>query len=152
MSPETWPSVADLVPHAGDAILIDRVVSHCAKETCVEVIVGNRPALRQSDGSIPSWLAVEFMAQAIAAHEGLLEWSEGRPIPVGFLISVNGAKFETPAFAADEVLTVSARRVRGRPGLGVISHECAVFQTRNTEPVATGRLAIAVDPEANARS
>jgi len=152
MSAPSWPPVSELVPHAGDAILIDRIVSHSPAETRVEVVVGSRPALRAADGSVPAWLAVEFMAQGIAAHEGLLEWSEGRPIPVGFLISVNGADLKTDFFAADEVLTVSARRVRGRPGLGVISHQCAVFRTRNGESVATGRLAIAVDPEARARA
>ena len=108
---QPWPSVADLLPHAGDAILIHRVVSHEAEETCVEVIVGDRPALRRADRSVPSWLAVEYMAQGIAAHEGLLEWREGRPIPIGFLISVIGAEMHVDSFIADAPRPMTGTRI-----------------------------------------
>jgi predicted hotdog family 3-hydroxylacyl-ACP dehydratase len=139
------PSIEDLIPHRGDSILIDRVVAHDRDSTTVEVTVGGGRWLRREDGSVASWLAIEYMAQCIAAHEGMLAYADGRILQPGFLVSVNGLHLGPACFSANERLTVSARRVRGRSGLGVLSHACTIFAEgggRNAESIAEGRLSI----------
>jgi predicted hotdog family 3-hydroxylacyl-ACP dehydratase len=152
MSVREWPSVSALIPHAGDAILIDRVLAHDGETTSVRVIVGAKNSLRRKDGPVPAWLAVEYMAQAIAAHEGLLAWTEGRALPLGFLISATSLELRVSGFDPAETLRVDSRRVRGRPGLGVLSHHCTLVRDRdgaNASPVADGRLSIALDRASN---
>ena len=148
MRTHEWPPVATLIPHTGDAILIDRVLAHDGDTTSVSVVVGAKNSLRRGDGSVPAWLAVEYMAQAIAAHEGLLAWTEGRVLPVGFLISATSLELRVSGFDLAETLRVVSRRVRGRPGLGVLSHQCSLMRDcdgANSSAVAEGRLSIALD-------
>lgn len=151
-SASPWPAVADLIPHAGDAILIDRVIAHEGDTTRVSLVTGSRASLRRADGSVPAWLAIEYMAQAIAVHEGLLAWADGRSLPLGFLISATAIDFRIADFEAGTTLRVDSRRVRGGPRMGVLSHECAIFPAAgevDADPIVAGRLSIALDPSSN---
>ena len=151
MAEPAWPTVAELIPHSNEAVLIDGVLTHDApsQHTTVRVAVGAENSLRRADGSVPAWIVMEYMAQAIAAHEGLLAWADGRELPVGFLISASKLELRIGNFEAGEILHVASTRVRGRPGLGALSHQCAVFRERDGDTalaVAEGRLSIALDP------
>ena len=148
MSDVEAPPIEELIPHRGESILLDRVIAHDRESTTVELIVGSQRWLTQRDGSVASWLAVEYMAQCVAAHEGMLARAEGRILSLGFLVSVTRLRLGASRFRGDEQLRVSARRIRGRPGLGVLSHACAIFAASDdpeAEPVAEGRLSIAVE-------
>lgn len=126
MSSTELPPVSELIPHRGEVLLLERVLEHDPECTTVRVAVGASGWLRRSDGSAPSWLAVEYMAQCAAAHEGMLARMEGRPPPLGFLISARGLRLHGAHFGADEILRVRAARARGRPGLGALSHSCSI--------------------------
>lgn len=142
------PPVDELIPHAGESVLLERVIAHDGESTTALVRVGKRGWLRSGAPSLPSWLAVEYMAQCVAAHEGILARIDGRTLPVGFLVSVRKLVLHRSRFALGESLRVSARRVRGRPGLGVLSHRCEIHLGEaggDTAPVAFGRLSIAVE-------
>ena len=142
------PPIEELIPHRGDSILLDRVIAHDGKSTTARVIVGSQGWLRQRDGSVASWLAVEYMAQCIAAHESMLARAEGRTLPLGFLVRVTRLRLGVSRFRSDERLRVWVRQVRGRPGLGVLSHHCAIFaesEAPEAKPVAEGRLSIVME-------
>lgn len=144
-----WPPIADLIPHAHDAILIDRILEHDTRRTTVAVRPATRPMLRRADESVPSWLAVEYMAQAIAAHEGMVAWTAGRRIPIGYLISATNVQLHVECFDSRTPLRVTSERVRGRPGLGALSHRCSILGLESSGDDATlaeGSLSIAVDP------
>jgi predicted hotdog family 3-hydroxylacyl-ACP dehydratase len=59
-------------------------------------------------------LAVEYMAQGIAAPESMIARAEGRTLPLGFLVSVTGLRLGVSCFQADERLRVSVRREGSR--------------------------------------
>jgi len=142
------PSIGELIPHCGEAILLDRVIAHDGDSTTTKVIVGRQCWLRQRDGSVPSWLAVEYLAQCVAAHEGMLARADGRILPLGFLVSVTGLRLRVARFRGNEQLMVRVRRVRGRPGLGVLSHYGVIFgenDSQEEEPAAEGRLSIVLE-------
>ncbi len=141
------PPVSELVPHRGIILLLDRILEHDGKSTAAQVSVERQNWLKRSGGSVGSWLAVEYMAQCIAAHEGLLARAEGRPLPRGFLVAVSGLRLYQPEFEAGDVLRVSARKLRGRHGLGVLSHTCTIhkdFDAEDARLLAEGRLSISV--------
>jgi predicted hotdog family 3-hydroxylacyl-ACP dehydratase len=140
-------SIAELIPHAGESILLDRVITHNAESTTARVIVGNKRWLTQRDGSVAPWLAIEYMAQCVAAHESMLARADGRILPLGFLVRVVRLRLGASRFRGGELLRVSAQRIRGRPGLGILSHDCTIFAESDgpeAEPVAAGRLLIVV--------
>ena len=153
MSATEFPSIEELVPHRGESLLLDYVVAHDGKTTTAHVTVASHRRWQKSDGSVPSWLAVEYMAQCAAAHEGLLARAENRTLPLGFLISVRALRLARKGFHRDDRLHVRTRRVGGRPGLGALSHECELYAVAgDVEPevVAEGRLSISI-PRSAAR-
>ncbi len=89
MSATELPPITELIPHRGELLLLEGLLEHDAESTTVRVVVGAGGWLQRSDGSAPAWLALEYMAQCAAAHEGMLARSEGRPPPLGFLISAS---------------------------------------------------------------
>ncbi|WYX37420.1 hypothetical protein WJ966_12245 [Achromobacter xylosoxidans] len=64
----TWP-IASLLPHAGDMILIDEVLAHDADSLRARAVIRPGP-YSLPDGSLPPWLGLELMAQAIGAWAG----------------------------------------------------------------------------------
>jgi predicted hotdog family 3-hydroxylacyl-ACP dehydratase len=52
MSNVEAPPIDELIPHAGESILLDRVVAHSPERTTARVIVGNKRWLTQPDGSV----------------------------------------------------------------------------------------------------
>lgn len=145
------PDVLEVLPHRSPVLLLERLLAHAADVTTARVRVGDAAWLRGPGGSAPAWLALEYMAQCIAAHEGLLAREEGRPLPRGFLVGARGLRLHVAGFGAGELLRVSARRSRGRPGLGVLSHSCTIHSEQpgaEGELLAEGRLSVALAPPA----
>ena len=126
MSSAELPPVEEVVPHRGEMLLLDRVLAHDGQSTTAGVAVGSSGWLERGDGRPPSWLALEYMAQCVAAHEGMLALAEGRPLPLGFLVAAHELRLDAPHFTAGERLRVWARRAGGRPGLGALSHVCTL--------------------------
>ena len=82
-----------------------------------------------------------------AVHEGYIARSEGRTLEIGFLVMVVGLEIQPVTLRAGECLQIHARRTRGRPGLGVVSHRCTVHRRSDDdqlEIIADGRLSIAI--------
>jgi predicted hotdog family 3-hydroxylacyl-ACP dehydratase len=158
---ESFPEIEALMPHRGVVVLLDRVLRHAADETEARVSIGKQRWLKREDGSVASWLAVEYMAQCVAAHEGLLALAEGRPPPQGFLVGVTALRVEVAEFEADAELRVRSGRLRGSPSLGALSHRCELFieaaeprgerESGSTDtarrPVAEARLSVSVARE-----
>jgi predicted hotdog family 3-hydroxylacyl-ACP dehydratase len=145
MVPDDLPAIADLIPHRGSSILLDRVVHHDPDETRAIVIIRNQRWLTRADGSTASWLAVEYMAQCAGVHESLLA-RDRRVAELGFVASVKSLRLDVAHFGTDEILEVRTRRCRGRPELGVVSHSCSIRRTdsEDTSPSAHGRLVLVI--------
>jgi predicted hotdog family 3-hydroxylacyl-ACP dehydratase len=140
------PEIHELIPHRGKSILLDSVKSHDADGTTAIVDVGKQRWLNRPDGTAASWLAVEYMAQCVGAHEGLLALAQGRTIDVGFLVRVTHLCIRVPHFAATDVLEVRTERTRGRPELRALSHSCSIhYRTPEASaPLAEGRLMLVI--------
>lgn len=136
-----------LIPHRGESILLDQVIEHDGASTTVGIVVGSQPWLRCEDGSVAPWLGIEYMAQGVAAHEGILARNDGKSPPLGFLVSVVAWKLFDSKLQCGEKLEVKTTRVRGRTALGALSHESELYRKGaggEREVVATGRLSISI--------
>lgn len=147
MDPSEMPELERVVPHRGAALLLDSVLEHDAARTVARVDVAKQRWLQRADGSVAPWLVIEYMAQCVAAHAGLLAYAEHRSAPHGFLIRVRGLELHTREIPAGARLRVSTRPEHGRLGLGVISQVCTVhLEEAGAEAllIAEGRLSLSV--------
>ncbi|MBP1204081.1 putative hotdog family 3-hydroxylacyl-ACP dehydratase [Duganella sp. 1411] len=116
--PATMPDIRSLVPHSGGMVLLERVVSADDENLCAEVRIHAGSVLATADG-VGSWVGIEYMAQAIAAHAGWLAERRGDAVKVGFLLGSRKYEASVPYFALGSVLRVHVHRVlQAENGLG----------------------------------
>ena len=118
------PDIRQLVPHSGQMVLLDRALEADADHLCAEVRIHEASILAGADG-VGSWVGIEYMAQAIAAHAGWLALQRGEEVKVGFLLGSRKYEANVPNFALGSVLRVHVRRVlQSDNGLGAF--ECHI--------------------------
>ena len=116
-------SIAELIPHAADMILIDDVVSFGDEDIETRLTVRPGGLFNQADGSLPAWLGVELMAQSIAAYAGCQARQAGLPVELGFLLGTRKFACNVEAFPAGVELRIRAlRSLQDDNGMGVF--EC----------------------------
>ena len=100
--------------------MLDRIVEHDGDSTAALVTLEAMSWMAREDGSVPPWLAIEFMAQCAGAHEFMtrddLEPKEG------YLVSVAKLRLSCEKFLPGERLRVRARRLRASAGIGIVSY------------------------------
>lgn len=123
MTEGALPTVAELVPHSGAMVLLDRLVEAGADR--VRCAVRIRPdSTFCTDGAVPAIVAMEYMAQAVAVYAGMRGRAHGEPPRVGYILGTRELKLNVDAFAVGEELEVVARHEWGDERLGVF--ECSV--------------------------
>lgn len=117
---EAYPSLDRLVPQSRTLRLVQRIV---AAEPELIGCVARLPRGGAFDdgGFAPIVLAVEMIAQAAAAIEGLeaIRRGEAESPRGGYLASIADARFEVPAVPVAVPLGVRARLVSGAPPLAI---------------------------------
>lgn len=119
-----FPAMADLLPHGPDAVLLDAVIAHDAQTTVCRVDPAASRLYLDEDGQVPAYVALEYMAQAVAAHGGLLDREQGRPARPGLFLGTRRLRLSTARLAADEPLEVVATHVRGAGPL--LAFDCCI--------------------------
>jgi predicted hotdog family 3-hydroxylacyl-ACP dehydratase len=128
--------------------LLARILSHDAGSTCCAVDPSASALLRAPDGSLPAWVALEHMAQCIAAHGGLLARARGKPPRVGVFVGTRRASFAVPTLSLDQELRVRAEPLRATGGL--LRFACSLERASDGQRLAEARLDVFVpaDPKA----
>ncbi|MDG9926692.1 MULTISPECIES: hotdog family protein [unclassified Pseudomonas] len=117
-----WP-IAELVPHAGDMILIDEVVGFGTEEIETRLTVRPGGLFNLADGSLPAWVGIELMAQSVAAYAGCQARQAGLPVELGFLLGTRKYDCNVERFPAGSELRIHAlRSLQDDNGMGVF--EC----------------------------
>ncbi len=104
--PVVW-TLDDVLPQKPPMVLLDAIVAHDADSTTCSVRIDPASFFATADGSIPSWVALEFMAQCAAAHSGICERDKGNPIRLGFLLGSRRLALHVPSFLAGQELIVN---------------------------------------------
>lgn len=120
-----WP-IAELLPHAGDMILLDAVeqVDSEGIQTRVQVRPGG--LLNCADGTLPAWVGIELMAQSVAAFAGYRARQAGVPVELGFLLGTRSYQCNVEHFPVGVELQIRATRsLEDESGMGVF--ECHIL-------------------------
>ena len=117
--------IESILPHRGTMLLLAGVESW--DDECLAAVAHVDPAAWYADtrGNMPAWIGIELMAQAIAAHVGLLSARSGQPARPGVLLGSRKYEAIVPAFEQGQPLRVEARELlRGAEGHG--AYECTI--------------------------
>src|SRR5207247_882287 len=71
MTGPTYPGIEEVLPQAGRMVLLTRIVGHTEERTTCAVEVSTASPFYDGQGGVPAWVALEYMAQCVAAHGGL---------------------------------------------------------------------------------
>jgi predicted hotdog family 3-hydroxylacyl-ACP dehydratase len=137
-SPE-FPPIAEIVPHTGNMILLERVLEHAGDATVCAVAIDAQTLFVQGDGAVGSWVGIEYMAQCVAAHAGLLARAMGKEPRVGYLVSSRRLRFHAPRFVPGQELRISAAQLWGGQQ-GMVSFQCKVEDVSSGALLVEGRL------------
>jgi len=120
-------------------VLLSRVLHHEEDRTVCAVDIDAQPMFRDSAGNVAAWVGIEYMAQCIAAHAGLIGRASEKPPQVGFLIGCRRIDFHAPCFRRGQTLEVTARHVWGGDE-GLASFDCTLLDASTRALLAKGRL------------
>jgi predicted hotdog family 3-hydroxylacyl-ACP dehydratase len=121
--------------------LLERVVSHEPGGTVCLVASGGG-LFSDSDGRVPAYVALEWMAQCASAHAALAARA-GAPELRGMLLGTRSLRLCARQLDPREGLRVEARHLRGETGLVVF--DCSVRNARGEE-LAAGRINLYAEP------
>jgi predicted hotdog family 3-hydroxylacyl-ACP dehydratase len=123
--------VVDVVPHKPPMSLLRHVLSHDADFTLCDVAIESG-SLFLSGTRVDAWVGLEYMAQAVAAHAGMVARLSGKPVEIGFLLGTRRADFFTDGYRVGQILQVAVRHVWGEGEL--FSFDCSI-----TDALVAGR-------------
>jgi predicted hotdog family 3-hydroxylacyl-ACP dehydratase len=116
--------VADLIPHSGCMVLLDRIVDYDDQGLTAELVVRN-DGLLGDDKAVPAWAGIEYMAQAIAAYAGVMAKRVNEPIRLGFLLGTRRYSSNVAVFKVGAILTIRVEKIMQDDDLGVF--DCQIL-------------------------
>jgi predicted hotdog family 3-hydroxylacyl-ACP dehydratase len=140
-----FPPLETLVPHRGRMLLVSAILDHSPDETTCAIEIPADSFVAASDGTVPPWTALEYMAQTVAVHAGLTAWQRGEPVKLGFLIGSRRVEFHAPP-RVGQSLGATVRRVWGEAALGLFA--CSLRDRTTGRVLAKGQLSVALSDAA----
>lgn len=132
-----------LIPHRGAMRLLDRVLEVDEEHVLAEVDVPF-DGLFVRDGQVPSWVGIEYMAQAVAAWAGARARQRGGAPRPGLLLGTRRYEAHCDGFASGACLRVEARcELIGGNGLG--QFDCRIVL--DGRELAASRISVLDPPE-----
>ena len=99
-----FTSIEDLILHRPPMLLLESVASWDDTGLSAVVNLQNSYLFADSDGAIPAWVGIEYMAQAISARAGIAARLRGEPISVGLLLGTRKYATKVASFAPGQKL------------------------------------------------
>jgi predicted hotdog family 3-hydroxylacyl-ACP dehydratase len=145
-TPQRFPPVAELVPQRPPMLLVDEVLD--AGDDAITCAALVRPDnLFVADGRAHASVALEYMAQAIAALAGLRARADGQPPAIGMIAACRDLELFVEHLCPGDLLHITATRVFS----GAMA-EYRAGVTRRGEPIAAAVLHVVGAPPTPTRS
>ncbi len=147
MKTNTYP-IEQVVPHDHPMILIDELLKYDQEKACCQVtITPTSNFFNAQKQSVPSYVAIEYMAQSIAAFANANEKDKGGEVAIGFLVSSRKFKVYVSEFSLAAQLVVCVEQLYVEES-GLSAFACKVEQ--NDKLVAEAKINIFQPQDASA--
>ena len=119
--------IVDVLPHREPMILIDSLDSYDHDSCICKVkITKESPFYDENQSAAPSYIGIEYMAQAIAAYSGANALDNNGKVTIGFLLGSRKYKTFKTSFTINTLLTINIKQLyQEESGLSVF--ECEIF-------------------------
>lgn len=104
-------AVETLLPQSDRMVLIDRVIEAGEGHIVVELTVRDDGLFSDRSRTVPAWVGLEYMAQAVAAYSGYHRRRRGLQIDLGFLLGTRYYQCSVGRFACGTRLRVRAEKI-----------------------------------------
>jgi len=104
-------TVSDLLPHRGNMVLLDHIESWSDDTLQATVLHQNRNLFSDTNGNVPAWVGIEYMAQAIGAFAGIHALQNGEPVRIGLLLGTRKYQAKVPYFKRDIKITIKVEQI-----------------------------------------
>lgn len=137
---------ADVLPHREPLLLLDSIQGY--GEDWLQAEVQIRPDSFFADAhGVPSWVGIEYMAQAVCAWSGIEQVQRGEPPGVGLLLGSRRYEASCPVFITGSRLQVRIQMIwRDSNDLGAF--DCTIHESGKV--LATAQLKVYRPPDARA--
>ena len=133
---------AELLAHRSPMLLLDDIVAVDGSSIAAQVHIGPHSPFFDGVG-VPSYVGLEYMAQACGAYVGALARNAGRAPRIGYLLGTRNFVTHVGRFASGDRLDVGASCVYSDGEMGVF--ECRI--RRSDVVVAEAQLNVYQPPE-----
>ncbi|HEB54391.1 MAG TPA: hypothetical protein ENI87_14150 [bacterium] len=128
-----FPAVSELIPHEPPMLALDRLTAWRKGHAEGELTIRPENPLAR-DGTVFTVMALEYMAQAVAACLGMESYLAGGNVRVGMVIACRRMTIHRQSMAVGETFRVRADEVRASDA---ISHYDGELRSAGGELVAT---------------
>ena len=137
-------NILDIIPHKPPMVLIDKVIDFTSDSITAMVTITDQ-SLFFENGGVPSYVGIEYMAQAVAAWNGLMARQNNLPSGIGYLLGTRKMKLLIENFKEGSYLEIKGycKFTDGEiasfdcsihiDGIEVASAALTVFQPSNQE-------------------
>ena len=120
------------------------MIFHEGDETRCIVRAGALPGFTRNTGQadgveVGPCVALEWMAQCVAAHDGVARHRWGLPIRPGILLGTQRFELSSKNFKQGEAFLVTAVRILGGD-TGMVSYDCSVKEVKSGRSRGSARL------------
>jgi len=129
--------VEEVVPHKSPMCLLRHVIVSEPELTVCDVRI-ERGMMFFDAERVDSWVGLEYMAQAVAAHAGMVSRRQGKPPDIGFWIGTRRADFFTDGYRPGQTLHIAARHTWGEGEL--FSFDCSITDADGGRRLAKAQL------------
>ncbi|MES2822117.1 MAG: beta-hydroxyacyl-ACP dehydratase [Pseudomonadota bacterium] len=125
-STEEFLAIEDLILHRSPMLLLESVVEWDEMGVSAVVNPASSYLFADSQGAIPAWVGIEYMAQTISAFAGIVARSHGKPISVGLLLGTRRYTTQVASFAPEQKLLVKVRELL-RDETNLVLFDCQIY-------------------------
>jgi predicted hotdog family 3-hydroxylacyl-ACP dehydratase len=147
MKQNSYP-IEQVVPHEHPMILVDALIAYNdISAQCLVNITSTSNFFNEVKQGVPSYVAIEYMAQSIAAFANANEKDQGGEVAIGFLVSSRKLKVFVSNFTLGMKLNVFVEQLYAEES-GLSAFDC--FIEHEGERVAEAKINIFQPQDANA--
>ncbi|WP_196139447.1 3-hydroxyacyl-ACP dehydratase [Aliikangiella sp. G2MR2-5] len=118
--------IENLIPHSQPMVLIDRIVNIETDSLVAEIDIHQHVRFwDEASGGVPTWVAIEYMAQAIAALAGCKALALGESVKLGFLLGSRKFGINRPVLESEKTFKILVEQLY-MDDSGLASFQCKV--------------------------